>query len=218
VSFRKKIQSIFFLIFVFLFFSPLFLISQEAGNFPVFDEYLSLVNRGEEAKLCGDFDLSIPCFEEALALAQKKKDSVPDQVQVLYELGLLYWNIGQIDPSTKSFQQALSLTNEKIPDAGEKLLYSVEISKFYQEGKHFRNQSQYEDSKNSFMQAVVLAQTINSREHLVKCFRQLGVTYWEMNEADEFYKTTKQALELKKEDVPTTSDFISMISMIILKP
>lgn len=161
------------------------------------DGYLSIVSRGEEAKLNGDFDLSIQCYEEALFLAKKREKRL-GQVHVLYELGLLFWNTGQIDPSTKSFQDALFLTNEDMPEIKNNLLILEDISELYQEGKHYRNQSQFQDSINSFKQAVALAQKINSRDHLVKCLRQLGVAYLEMNNIDKFYMKTKQALEIAK--------------------
>jgi len=195
VLFIKKLQP--FLHFIFLLLSPFFVFSLETGNFPIQNEYSSLVNKGEQSRLKGDFDLSIQCFEEALVLAEKM-DDVSGQVQALKELGLLFWNIGQIDSSTKSYKKAISLTDERMPEVKKELLYKVDISTFYQDGKLYRDQSQFQNSITSFTLAVALAQKINSREHLVKCFRQLGVVYWEMNDVEEFYKTTKQALDLAK--------------------
>jgi len=128
----------------------------------------------------------------------KSTDDVSGQVQALKELGFLFWNIGQIDKSTKSFQKALSLTDESMPEDKKELHNKVDISTFYKDGKRYRNQSQFQNSITSFTLAVALAQKINSREHLVKCFRQLGVTYWEMSDVEGFYKTTNQALELAK--------------------
>ena len=195
--FLKKIKLFSHFIFIFLLFSPLFVFSQETDNFLLQEKYSSLVNRGEQARLRGDFALSIQCFEEALALAERM-DDLPGRVQALSELGLLFWNIGQIDSSTMSYQKALSLTDETWPEVKKELLYKVDIATFYEKGKQYRDLSQYQDSITSFEQAVTLAQKINSREHLVKCYRQLGATYWEMNNVEGFYSTTKQALELAK--------------------
>ncbi len=128
----------------------------------------------------------------------KSMDDVSGQVQALKELGLLFWNIGQIDKSTKSFQEALFLTDKSMPEDKKELRNKVDISTFYKDGKRYRNQSQFQNSITSFTLAVALAQKIDSREHLVKCFRQLGVAYWEMSDVEGFYKTTKQALELAK--------------------
>ena len=169
----------------------------EADDFPTQDEYASLVNKGEQSRLRGDFNLSIQCFEEAFVLA-KRMDDLSGQVQTLSELGLLFWNIGQIDSSTLSYKKALSLTDKSMPEVQKELLSTIDIATLYKDGKHYRNQSQYQHSIASFEQAVALAQKINSKEHLVKCFRHLGVTYWEMNDVDRFYRTTKQALELAK--------------------
>lgn len=196
--FIKKIKPFSLLFFIFLLFSPSFVFSQETDNFLKQEKYSSLVNRGEQARLKGDFSLSIQCFEEALALAERM-DDLPGRVQALSELGLLFWNIGQIDSSTMSYQKALSLTDETWPEVKKDLLYKVDIATFYEKGKQYRALSQYQDSITSFEQAVTLAQKINSREHLVKCFRHLGGTYWEMNLVDEFYKITNQALELAKD-------------------
>jgi tetratricopeptide (TPR) repeat protein len=198
VFFLRKLQSFLHFFFIFLlFFSPFFVFSLETGNFPIQDKYASLVSSGEQSRLRGDFDLSIQCFEEILALANSM-DDVSGQVQALKELGLLFWNIGQIDKSTKSFQEALFLTDKSMPEDKKELRNKIDISTFYKDGKRYRNQSQFQNSITSFTLAVALAQKINSREHLVKCFRQLGVTYWEMKNVDGFYKTTKQALELAK--------------------
>ncbi len=196
--FFKKLQPFSHFIFIFLFFlSPFFVFSLETDDYPIQYEYADLVNKGEKSRLRGDFNLSIQCFEEALTLA-KRMDDLSGQVQVLSELGLLFWNIGQIDSSTMSYQKALSLTDESLLEVKKELLYKIDISTLYKEGKRYRNQSQYQSSINSFALAVALAQKINSREHLVKCFRHIGVTYLEMNDVDGFYKTTKQALELAK--------------------
>ena len=155
------------------------------------------MKRGEQSRLRGDFDLSIQNYEEALALAKSRGD-ISGQVQSFKELGLLFWNIGQIESSTMFYQKALSLTDETNPEVRREILDKIEIAKFYQDGKLFRERSLYSNSKASFTQAVALARKIESREHLIKCFRQLGVTFLEMNDKDGFYKTTKQALELAK--------------------
>ena len=195
--FRKLQLFIYFLFLFLLIFSPFFVFSLETRSFPIQDKFESLVSRGKQSRLRGDFDLSIQCFEEAYALA-KRMDDVFGQLLAQKELGLLFWNIGQIDKSTKSYQTALSLTDKSMPEDKEELLNKVEISMFYKDGKRYRNQSQFQDSISSFTLAVALAQKIDSREHLAKCFRQLGVTYWEMKDVDGFYKTTNQALELAK--------------------
>ena len=96
------------------------------GSFPIQDEYASLVISGEQSSLRGDFDLSIQYFEEAFALA-KRMDDVSGQLQALKELGLLFWNIGQIDKSTKSYKEALSLTDESMPEDKEELHNKVDI-------------------------------------------------------------------------------------------
>ncbi|MCJ7581923.1 MAG: CHAT domain-containing protein [Candidatus Aminicenantes bacterium] len=193
----KKHRPIVHFIFIFLLSSSSFIFSINAGNSPLQEKYSSLVNSGEQTRLKGDYDLSIQFFEEALVLA-KRMNEMSDQVQVLCKLGLLSWNIGQIDSSTKFYQEALSLTKKNRQDANNNLLLAIDISRLYQSGKRYRNHSQLQDSIYSFKQAVALAQKINSREHLVKCLRQLGVTYLEMNDVDGFYKSTKQALDLAK--------------------
>ncbi len=171
--------------------------SLENGDFSLQDKKTSLVDKGELSRLRGDFDLSIQYFEEALIQAKRANDLI-GQEQVLKKLGLLFWNIGHIDSSTKYYQEALSLKSENKQETKKELLYTLNILSFYLDGKQYRNQSQFQKSITSFMQAVALAQKINSREHLVKCFRQLGVTYLEMKNGEKFYETTKQALELSK--------------------
>ena len=146
----------------------------------------------------GDFEKAIQFYEESFSRAKCLGD-LKAQVFSLSKLGLLFWNIGKMDESLGYYKDALKLSEVTIPGTQQVLRDEIDIFTFYREGKHYRDLSQFADSINSFMRAVSLAQKINSKDHLVKCFRQVAVTYWEMNDLDRFFETTLQALELAQE-------------------
>ena len=186
-------------IFIIFLLSPLCGFSEEQNDFSLSaqETYASLIIKGEQSQLKGDFDLAIDVYEGALSQVRSTND-FPAQVNVYSKLGLLFWNTGNITKSLDYYNKALSLTGEGSPEAKKALRQAIDIATFYKEGKRFRFESLYQHSINSFNCAVVLAQKIESSEHLVKCFRQLGVTYWEMNDGKRFYQTTQQALALAR--------------------
>lgn len=161
------------------------------------DEFLVIAKQGMESRLEGDFKQSIRYFEQALAVAQKWGEPQL-QVQALQQLGYLFWNVGQVDDSNASFISALSLTADGIKETQKDIRGAISIYTLYKQGKEYRHQGRYKDSIACFEKAVALALEIKSPEHQVKCLRQLGVTYWEMNEIEKFFRANRQAIEIAR--------------------
>ena len=147
----------------------------------------------------GKFDQAIEAFTRALAFT-RKMDNKEGEVKCLLNLGLMYWNTGEIDVSSKNYKKALSLTNKiNLIDEQEKCTASLEIYRFYKEGKKFRDSTmEYQKSIESFEKAINLARKIRSEDHEVKCLRQLSLIYLELNDLKEFYSLNEKALELAK--------------------
>jgi len=75
------------------------------------DKYSEYFKQGENSRLQGDYEKSIQYFRKALNLAQKNKDA-ENEVESLIQLGVLYWNIGQLDNSFDIYQEALSFAEK----------------------------------------------------------------------------------------------------------
>jgi len=73
---------------------------------------------------------------------------------------------------------------------------ALEIYRLYKEGKKFRSSGKYQKSIENFQQAIHLARKLKSKEHEVKCLRQLSSTYWELNNLQEFFSLNKEALTI----------------------
>ncbi len=156
----------------------------------------STVKSAETHRKEGNFDLAIDEFKEALDLARKISNK-EEEIKCLISLGLLYWNIGQLEESSKKYKQALSLAQKfNLIDLQKKCRISLEIYRLYREGKKFCSSCEYQKSIESFHQAIELAKKIGSKEHEVKCRRQMSYTYWELNKLKKYLSLNKEALKI----------------------
>jgi len=158
--------------------------------------YESAVKSGEMQKKGGNFKQAIDAFTQALKLAREIGNK-EGEVDCLIRLGLMYWNIGQLDQSSKKYNQALALAQKiDLSDREQECRNFLEIYRLYEDGKRFRSTNEYQKSKDSFQKAIDLARKIRSKEHEVKCLYQLGIVYWELNEINEFHSLNKEALKI----------------------
>jgi CHAT domain-containing protein/tetratricopeptide (TPR) repeat protein len=169
--------------------------NQILSNSSVQVDFNELFERGEAERANGRFEEAVGFIEEVLQAARLTDDPLR-QAQSLLSLGLLYWNLGQMDKSETHFKEALSFLEDSRPELKERTLDSLEIYRLYSLGKDSRSQGFYQESIKAFTQAIELAETINSPEHLVKCLRQLGVTHWERGANEEFYRANSRALSI----------------------
>jgi len=159
-------------------------------------QYSQFFTQGEKSTLGGEFNESIKLFEKSLSIARKIQNK-KKECESLLKLGLLYWNIGKFKESSDHYEQALYLAkklNQK--NFQEKCRNVLEINRLYKEGKKFRSLNENQKSTESFQQAVDLAKEIESKEHEVKCLRQLSVTYWKLNNIQDFFLLNKEALAI----------------------
>lgn len=151
---------------------------------------------GASLRQKGNFQKAVEEYAKALGIAeQMEKDEA--KVECLMSLGLLYWNLGQLKESTEKYEEALRLA-QKIGLAGKEneCLAALEIYRFYNEGKKCRTEGDNQGSIKNFQEAIELSRKIKSREHELKCLRQLSLTYWEMNDMDMFFKLNEEGLKL----------------------
>ncbi len=155
-----------------------------------------LLSDASSLRLEGRFRNSIEKNNEILRLLERTPDE-KTELRCYKELGLLYWNIGNLSDSERSFKRALILA-EKLADQTSSFFISnsIRIYDYYQEGKKLRAENNYKGSIEFFNKAISLSNNIGSIEHLIKCQRLLSLVYWDMGNFLEFYNLNITALEL----------------------
>jgi len=148
-------------------------------------QYSRLFKLGDETRLEGDFKKSIELFEDSLSVAK----NIPDEkkeCESLIRLGLLYWNIGKLNDSSNYYQQALDIANKlNLKNFQEECHNARKIYNLYKKAKSFRDSCEYQKSIESFHEAVDLSRKVGSKEHEVKCLRQLSYSYGELNKLQD---------------------------------
>jgi CHAT domain-containing protein/Tfp pilus assembly protein PilF len=159
-------------------------------------EYTELFAQAEELRIEGNFNKSIELFDNALKLTQKSKDE-KKQCEILQKLGILFWNKGKLEDSTKKFEQALLLAQKlNLKKALEFSKTALEIYKLYNEAKEFRTSGDYQNSIRSFNEAINLAKKIKSKEHELKCLRLKSFVYKDQNKLKEFKELNDEAVKI----------------------
>jgi len=183
------------IILIFFLSSSIVLPDQKANSE---QEYTELFAQAEELRIEGNFDKSIELFDAALRLAQKSKDE-KKQCEILQKLGILYWNIGQLSDSTNRFEQAQILAKEvDLKEAKEKTNAALKIHKLYNEGKAFSQSGEFQKSIDSYEKSINLARQIGSREHEIKCLRQMSFSYLDLNKLKEFKELNDEAIKIAR--------------------
>ncbi|MGD8535571.1 MAG: CHAT domain-containing protein, partial [Candidatus Aminicenantes bacterium] len=163
------------------------------------EEYSEYFKQGERSRLQGDYEEAIEFFKKALSLSRENKDTRAE-IKSLIKLGLLYWNTGKPGDSADFYKKALSIAeNAKISEKKEEIQNYIQIYDFYQAGKGFRDDfspGEYQKSIESFEKAIALAREIQSKEHELKCLRQLSYTYSKLNDLDKLLSLSQSALEI----------------------
>ncbi len=160
--------------------------------------YKSAFNSGEMFLKKGDFQNAIIEFKKSLKLAEEN-GNVEGRIISSMRLGLLFWNIGQLDLSTEFYKKAhKEATKLKLWQLEQKCQHSLRIYEHYAKGKEYRLTGQHQKSIESFQNAIMLSREIDSIAHEAKCLRQMSISFWEMDDLNEFYELNAYALELAK--------------------
>jgi len=160
------------------------------------ENYYHYFNQGENSRLQGNYKESIQLFQKAHSLSRKSDDKEAE-VESLLKLGVLYWNVAKLDESIESYREALNLAEKaEIQKKIQEILNSIRIYEFYQTGKDFLNEGQYQQSIDNFEKAIALAKERKSEEHELKCLRVMSITYLESDDIEKFFSLNKEALEM----------------------
>ncbi len=159
-------------------------------------EYAQFFAKAKKSKELGKFEESIRLFEKSLSVAKKITDK-KKQYDSLLQLGILYWNIGLLKESSVHYEHALQFAKEfNLYNLQKKCQNSLEIYRLYKEGKKFRSSGEHTKSTEIFQQAIELARETGSKEHELKCLRQMSVTYLELNKLQKYLSLNKDALNI----------------------
>ena len=162
-------------------------------------KYKNYFSAGEGYKRNGEFDKAIDFFYKAFYVAHENRNAV-GKLDSLMNLGLMYWNIGELQQSSDKYAQALSLA--RILQIKEKIDLSqaaLSIYDHYTQAKNERSSGNLQASIKSFKIAISMADKIRSKEHKLKCLRQLSISYWESNNLQDFLALNQDALAIARE-------------------
>jgi len=166
------------------------------GEHPKFDHQLKT---GIQLKIKGEFSLALEQFQRALFTARIDANG-KRECAALVEIGLMNWNLGNMDESFQISGQAYKVAQKNslglYVDLAEK---STTIHKLYSSAKELRDViNDYEKSIELFREAIKIADEINSPEYKVKLLRQLSFVYDYQNKKKEFRELNEEALSNAK--------------------
>ncbi len=149
-------------------------------------------------------------YEDAILVLKKAlnlENDISIKIQIIKNIGLNYWNLGNIEESQAYFQSGLDQA-KRAQIKADILTISryLDIYKFYNLGKKYKSQGKLNDAKACFTKAINLSIDLNSIEHKIKCQRQLGAIYYDLNDKSYFFKLNLEAynnaisINLKREE------------------
>ncbi|MFO7865832.1 MAG: CHAT domain-containing protein [Candidatus Aminicenantes bacterium] len=155
-------------------------------------------SQGEKLKAAGEFQEALECFRKFLETLPETS-GFEQKARTEINLGLLYWNTGDLESSQNHYQKALQAAREhSLPALEKHCRDALEIHRLYEQGKELRSRGRYDPSLAAFDQAVLLAREAESPEHELKCLRQQSVTFWYANRLREFRRLNERALDLAR--------------------
>jgi CHAT domain-containing protein/tetratricopeptide (TPR) repeat protein len=159
-------------------------------------EYYELFTLADKLRKDGKFEGSITLFEKSLSVAKKTTDK-REECESLLKLGILYWNIGLLKDSSVHYEHALQLAKKfNLYNLQKQCQNSLEIYGLYKEGKKLRSSGKYTKSIEVFKKAIELAREAGSKEHELKCLRQMSFAYLELNKLQRYLSCNKDALKI----------------------
>jgi CHAT domain-containing protein/tetratricopeptide (TPR) repeat protein len=198
---NANIQKYLFSLFVFIFLAlfSISLSSQEI-NFIFQAQNLSqippLIERGENLLRKGQYQQAIEEFTKYL------KSALAEDLNTLicyWNLGILFWNIDQLDESVKNFGQAnklaLALNLQKKRHECETAL---KIHNLFTQAIEWRNKGNLSRSNQYFKEATNFAKSLKSNAHELKILRTWSANYAGDTLHIDFLDLNKQALQLAR--------------------
>ncbi|MBS3819143.1 CHAT domain-containing protein [bacterium] len=152
----------------------------------------------EEKIKAGNYRGAAFHYREALEMAQQSGGG-EEKVHCLSRLGVLYWNMGDIQKSTDYYRKALVQAREAhLRKEKNRIETILNIHEAYTQGKELRSSGETQKSIRTFQKAVRKSREIKSKHHEIKCLRQLSVHYWKVFDLQTFSSLNEEALRLAR--------------------
>lgn len=144
----------------------------------------------------GEFEQASAALLKALSISRQLNFSFGES-KCLLRLAINKWDLGQIAESSEYFNEArTSFKNAYDRRAEEYCLKCLKIIQLYNQGKAARDTHANYLSLEKFEQAIFLGRETGFPDIELKCFRQMGETYWQMGRLNLFLESNKKGLEI----------------------
>jgi len=158
----------------------------------------SLTIKGQSRRSAGEFEEAAIQFKDALELARAAR--IPrEEAMCSTQLGIVCWDLGQISEAAKLFEESLTLTRicgDTV--AAQNNRKFIEIIELYNLGKEYRSTNQNQKSLQCFERAIAIGRGTGIDDFELKCLRQKSLTYWQMDNIEEFFECNKRGLDIAK--------------------
>jgi CHAT domain-containing protein/Tfp pilus assembly protein PilF len=169
-----------------------------AQNNPSLSSLDRIFQTAEHYKIDGDFEKAISYYKDALQSSQVSREE-PKVVLALIQLGVIYWNVNNIDDSSRSFATAHALALRTGDTAqGNFAAGALRAIELFNEGREFDAKGKTPEAIATFNKAVEAARAITSPDLEVKCLRWLCVLLWDANQHDSVYRYAKEGLNIAR--------------------
>jgi CHAT domain-containing protein len=178
-----------------------------------FEQYNRAAQSAESRWREGNFRESSIFLNQALGLARKMRDG-EKEVRCSMLLGKLCWASGRPEDSQKYYSDALSRAKAlNLKREAEECRAAIKIWEVYSRGKEDRIAGKYNKSVENFDSAVKLAETIGSREHEIRCLRQLSLTHLARHDLGGFLSVNEKSLQIARESNDRTEQANSLMNI-----
>jgi CHAT domain-containing protein len=197
VEIQKHLFFLLALIFLATFLAPL--LSRETGpnsQTENFSQKHPSIEQGEILLSEGQYQQSIEQFTKYL-----KSSKLEDRNSLIcyWNLGILFWNIDQLDESEKNFRHANRLAAAlNIPTKSQECETALKIHNLFTQAIESRNKGNLSQSNQYFQEAADLAKLIKSDAHELKILRAWSVNYAGDASLNNYRDLNKQALQLAR--------------------
>jgi len=157
--------------------------------------------KGQWLREQGRYEESLKILEEEIH-SKYSEDKTLEKAICWQNIGLDYWNLGEVDKAQNSFSFLLALLKDRPNDAiREYAIAAIDIIKLYKEAKARRREQKYQESEQLFLKAIQIAQKNGMKELELKNLRQISFIYLYPNlyRLEDFYKVSNQSLKIATE-------------------
>jgi CHAT domain-containing protein/tetratricopeptide (TPR) repeat protein len=196
-KFQKYRFSLLMIIFPTLFLGPIFSreICLDAHERNI-SQSRPFIEHGEKLLREGQYEQAIEEFTKYLKSAPAEDHNT---LICYWNLGILFWNIDQLDESEKNFRQADKLAvSFNLSKKRQECEKTLKIHDLFTQAIEWRNKGNLSQSNQYFNEAADLARLINSNAHKLKILRTWSINYYGDVSNNNFADLNKQALQLAR--------------------